>query len=84
MKVTKKYLRKLILEEIQEQQQTTQDIKNKLLKLAQNLSGIQRNEIEMVDLFISMIDLAKKENINVSEFKRRLGMTKAAAEKIAK
>ncbi len=83
MEVTKELLKQLIREQLEEQQ-TTQDIKKKLLTLAQNLSGIQRNEIEMVDLFISMIDLAKRENINVGEFKRRLGLAKDAAEKIAK
>ena len=83
MKVTKELLKQLIREQLEEQQ-TTQDLKKKLLALAQNLSGIQRNEIEMVDLFISMIDLAKRENINVGEFKRRLGLAKDAAEKIAK
>lgn len=83
MKVTKELLKQLVREQLEEQQ-TTQDLKKKLLALAQNLSGIQRNEIEMVDLFISMINLAKRENINVGEFKRRLGLAKDAAEKIAK
>ena len=84
MKVTKDYLKQLIREQIEEQQQSTQDLKKKLLTLAQNLAGIQKNEIEMVDLFINMIDLAKRENINVGEFKRKLGLAKDAAEKIAK
>jgi len=84
MKVTKEYIKELIREQIEEQQQSTQDLKKKLLTLAQNLAGIQKNEIEMVDLFINMIDLAKRENINVGEFKRKLGLAKDAAEKIAK
>ena len=88
MKLTRKHLKKLILEEMEQPQaadkQNLQALRKKMLTTAQNLTGIQQNELEMINLFIDMIDLAKKENINVSEFKRRLGMVKDAAEKIAK
>ncbi len=94
MKLTKEYLKDLILEEIQIQQQAAapqapnkkniQNLKMQLIDLSRNLTGIQQNEIEIVQLFIEMIDLAKRENINVAEFKRRLGLAKDTAEKIAK
>ena len=92
MKVSKQYLKDLILEEIQEQaaadqapnKQTVQNLKKQLINLSRNLTGIQQNEIEIVQLFIEMIDLAKRENINVAEFKRRLGLAKATAEKRGK
>lgn len=92
MKVSKQYLKDLILEEIQEQaaadqapnKQTVQNLKKQLINLSRNLTGIQQNEIEIVQLFIEMIDLAKRENINVAEFKRRLGLAKDTAEKISK
>ena len=92
MKLTKEYLKDLILEEIQQQaaaaqapnKKTIQNLKKQLINLSRNLTGIQQNEIEIVQLFIEMIDLAKRENINVAEFKRRLGLAKDTAEKIAK
>jgi len=94
MKVTKQYLKQLILEELQEQQpveqQPTADeaslqtLKKELQGLVTNLSGIQTNELEIVKFLISLIKLAKAENINVGELKRKLGFVKDAAEKIAK
>ena len=87
MKLTRKHLKKLILEEMEQPQasdkQNLQALRKKMLTTAQNLTGIQQDELEMINLFIDMIDLAKKENINVGEFKRRIGMVKDAAEKIA-
>ena len=94
MKVTKQYLKQLILEELQEQQpveqQPTADeaslqtLKKELQGLVTNLSGIQTNELEIVKFLISLIKLAKDENINVGELKRKLGFVKDTAEKIAK
>ena len=96
MKVTKQYLKQLILEELQEQEQqpagqqpaadeaSLQSLKKQLQGLVTNLSGIQTNELEIVKFLISLIKLAKAENINVGELKRKLGFVKDAAEKIAK
>ena len=94
MKVTKQYLKQLILEELQEQQPveqqptadeaSLQDLKKELQGLVTNLSGIQTNELEIVKFLISLIKLAKDENINVGELKRKLGFVKDTAEKIAK
>ena len=94
MKVTKQYLKQLMLEELQEQQpveqQPTADeaslqtLKKELQGLVTNLSGIQTNELEIVKFLISLIKLAKDENINVGELKRKLGFVKDTAEKIAK
>ena len=98
MKLTKAYLKQLIREErekmtshekttpaaTQEENPNLQDLKQKLLDLTKNLAGIQMNEIDMINLFIELIDLAKRENINVQELRRRLGFVKQAAQKIAK
>ena len=83
-----------MLEELQEQQpveqQPTADeaslqtLKKELQGLVTNLSGIQTNELEIVKFLISLIKLAKDENINVGELKRKLGFVKDTAEKIAK
>lgn len=61
-----------------------QSLKKELQSLITNLSGIQSNELEIVQFLINLIKLAKAENINVSELKRKLGFVKDAAEKIAK
>ena len=94
MKLTRKHLKRLILEEMKEQQTAQaqpaadeanlQDLKKELQGLVTNLSGIQTNELEIVKFLINLIKLAKSENINVGELKRKLGFVKATAEKIAK
>ncbi len=85
MKLTKSVLKEMILEEMTVEQQgqlQAQDLKKKMLTLSQNLAGIQANELELVDFFLELVQLAKTENINVGEFKRRLGLVKQAADKI--
>lgn len=61
-----------------------QSLKKELQSLITNLSGIQANELEIVQFLINLIKLAKAENINVGELKRKLGFVKDTAEKIAK
>ena len=90
MKITKQYLKQLILEEIneqeeQEQQQlSAQKIKKELMDLIKDLSGIQMNEMDLVQTLIDIIKKAKEANINTSELRRTLGITKKAAEKTKK
>ena len=90
MKVTKEYLKQLIMEELQQaaepaaDEASLQSLKKELQSLITNLSGIQSNELEIVQFLINLIKLAKAENINVGELKRKLGFVKDAAEKIAK
>ena len=59
-----------------------QELRQKLVDVAKTMTGIAPNEVEMVNFFIELIDLAKRENIAVGEFKRRLGMLQQAAQKI--
>ena len=85
MKLTKAVLKEMILEEMAFEEQSklqTQDLKKKMIALSRNLAGIQANEMELVDFFLELVELAKTENLNVGEFKRRLGLVQQAAEKI--
>ena len=90
MKITKEYLKQLIMEELQQaaepaaDEASLQSLKKELQSLITNLSGIQANELEIVQFLINLIKLAKAENINVGELKRKLGFVKDTAEKIAK
>ena len=97
MELTKAYLKQLIKEERekmmspaaaaaapQEENPSVQDLKQKLLDLTKNLAGIQTNEVDMINLFIELIDLAKHENINSQELRRKLGFVKQVAQKISK
>ena len=94
MELTKAYLKQLIKEERekmmspdddaaapQEENPSVQGLKQKLLDLTKNLAGIQTNEVDMINLFI---DLAKRENINSQELRRKLGFVKQVAQKISK
>ena len=97
MELTKAYLKQLIKEERekmmspegdaaapQEENPSVQGLKQKLLDLTKNLAGIQTNEVDMINLFIELIDLAKRENINSQELRRKLGFVKQVAQKISK
>jgi len=98
MEYTKARLKQLIKEEMKlmeleqgeqptqeaEDNPKVQDLKQKLVKLSTNISGIQANEVDIVNLFINLIDLAKRENVNLDVFKRRLELVKKVAEKISK
>jgi len=95
MKLTRTYLKQLIKEEMgqiqsqgeeesPEENPKVQELRQKLIDVAKTMTGVAPNEIEMVNFFIELIDLAKRENIAVGEFKRRIGIAKQAAEKIAK
>jgi hypothetical protein len=54
------------------------------MQIFRNLSGVQQNERDIVELLLNLIELAKSENINQQELRRRLGLAKDAAEKIAR
>ena len=66
-----------------EEDPKVQDLRQKLLDVSKTMTGVQANEVEMVNFFIELIDLAKRENINVGEFKRRVGLVQQAAQKLA-
>ena len=86
MKVAKSKLKQIIKEEfnlvLEEAPSGKAAIAQKMREMAQNLSGIQSNELELINFFLDLINLAKEENINVPELRRRLGLVKQAAEKI--
>ena len=60
------------------------ELQKKAMQIFRNLSGVQQNERDMVELLLNLIELAKSENINQQELRRRLGLAKDAAAKIAK
>jgi|ETNvirenome_6_85_1030632.scaffolds.fasta_scaffold06777_2 hypothetical protein len=86
MKLTKSKLKQIIKEELnlvlEEAPPQASALAQKMRQVSQNLSGIQSNELELVNFFLDLINLAKKENINVPDLRRRLGLVKQAAEKI--
>ena len=99
MKVTKTYLKKLIHEEIEKalelempndvanpstKQKNLQDLKMDLLKLANDLSGIEPNEIDTAESFINLLKLIKNEQVLGGEFMRRLVQLEKEAEEIKK
>ena len=60
------------------------ELQKKAMQIFRNLSGVQQNERDMVELLLNLIELAKSENINQQELRRRLGLAKDAAAQIAK
>ena len=60
------------------------ELQKKAMQIFRNLSGVQQNELDIVELLLNIIELAKSENINQQELRRRLGLAKDAAAKIAK
>ena len=86
MKLTKSKLKQIIKEELnlvlEEAPPQASALAQKMRQVSQNLSGIQSNELELVNFFLDLINLAKEENINVPDLRRRLGLVKQAAEKI--
>ena len=62
----------------------TDELRTQAMEIFRNLSGVQQNELDMVELLLNLIELAKSENINQQELRRRLGLAKDAAAKIAK
>ena len=86
MRISKSTLKQIIKEEfnlvLEETPSDKAAIAQKMREMAQNLSGIQSNELELINFFLDLINLAKEENINVPELRRRLGLVKQAAEKI--
>ena len=83
MRISKSTLKQIIKEEfnlvLEETPSDKAAIAQKMREMAQNLSGIQSNELELINFFLDLINLAKEENINVPELRRRLGLVKQAA-----
>ncbi len=61
----------------------TDELRTKAMEVFRNLSGVQQNERDMVELLLNLIELAKSENINQQELRRRLRLAKDAAAQIA-
>lgn len=60
------------------------ELQKKAMQIFRNLSGVQQNERDIVELLLNIIELAKSENINQQELRRRLRLAKDAAAQIAK
>ena len=101
MKVTKEYLKQLILEELQEQEQqparnaptdekeddkntelSTQELKNRIIGTARELSGIMRNELDIVNFALAVLNAAKNKNLNSGVLRQKLELVKSEMEKI--
>tara|TARA_R110002074_G_scaffold127983_1_gene268073 strand:- start:748 stop:1053 length:306 start_codon:yes stop_codon:yes gene_type:complete len=68
--------------EEEEEDPKVQALRQKLVAISRSTAGIASNETGIVNLLANLIELAKEKNMNVAEFKRRLELVKAAAEKI--
>lgn len=91
MKLTTTLLKQLIKEEMEqnkvvvsEENLEVQDLRQKLIDAAKTLTGIQKNELDLVNLLIDMINLSKEGNINTAEIRRTMKLTQKAAEKVTK
>ena len=60
---------------------TREDLRKKAVATLQNTSGIMGNEAEIFEFIISLIELAKSENVATSAMQTALGKLKAVIER---
>jgi hypothetical protein len=81
-------LKKLVQEVLEEQEQeatnSAEEVKAKLIDNVRNLSGVQPDEIDIIEFLNNLISLAKVRNINTSSLRRALALVKREASAIAK
>ena len=79
-------LKKLVQEVLEEQEATNsaEEVKAKLIDNVRNLSGVQPDEIDIIEFLNNLISLAKVRNINTSSLRRALALVKREASAIAK
>ena len=112
MKVTKEYLKQLIIEQMKDQQDIAaaaedafdkaldqsgarglddprpeqnlrpQQLKKKILDMATDVSGIMKNEIDVVEFALSILDAAKNKNLNNGILRSKLELARDEMEKI--
>ena len=66
----------------QEEDPKLQDLRQKMIDVSKSMTGIQGKELAMVNFFIELIDLAKREKIDVGQMQQRIGLVQQTAEKI--
>ena len=107
MKVTKEYLKQLIIEQMKEQQDITaaaedafdkavsqagggdldkpqaqtmdmkpQELKKKILDMATNVAGIMKNELDIVNFALTILDTAKNKNLNSGILRQKLELVR--------
>ena len=60
----------------------SQELKAKILNMAKNVSGIMRNEMDIVEFALAILDSAKAKNLNSGILRQKLEMAKNEMEKI--
>ena len=93
MKITKEYLKQLIIEQMEQQEQPEksvkdekgmgpQELKKTLLKMAVDVAGIMQNEMDVVEFALSIVNAAKNKNLNNGVLRQRLEIVKKEMENI--
>ena len=66
----------------EEEQVTTQDLRNKIINAAKEVSGIVKNEMDIVNFALQIIDAAKDKNLNSGILRQKLELVRDEMEKL--
>jgi len=61
-----------------------EEVRDLLINTVRNLTGVQPDEVDIVEFLNALIGLAKRKNINNSSLRRALALVKREAAAIAK
>jgi|TARA_R100000234_G_scaffold33063_2_gene19452 hypothetical protein len=61
-----------------------EEVRDELMYTVRNLTGVQPDEVDIIEFLNNLIDLAKRKNINNSSLRRALALVKKQAASIAK
>ena len=61
---------------------STQELKNRIIGTARELSGIMRNELDIVNFALAILNAAKNKNLNSGVLRQKLELVKSEMEKI--
>jgi len=59
-----------------EETMDSQELKSKILGMARNVSGIMRNEMDIVEFALAILDSAKAKNLNSGILRQKLELAK--------
>lgn len=62
---------------------TSQQLKNKIRDAAKNVSGIVKNELDIVEFALALLDQAKSANLNSATLRARLQAVQRELEKLS-
>ena len=61
-----------------------EEVRDELINTVRNLTGVQPDEVDIIEFLSNLIDLAKRKNINNSSLRRALALVKREAAAISK